>query len=72
MTEQIRMARHGLDFTDQEIRREVKRYKALGDETRLKMVRVLPLASFVRTMRKKLTMLGGIGYVTTICGFYGL
>ncbi|MHB1404415.1 MAG: ArsR/SmtB family transcription factor [Desulfitobacteriaceae bacterium] len=41
MTEEVRMARHGPNFDDQEIRREVKRYKALGDETRLKMVRVL-------------------------------
>lgn len=41
MKEEVRMARHEPVFDDHEIRREVKRYKALGDETRLKMVRVL-------------------------------
>lgn len=30
-----------LDFNEEEIRREVKKHKALGDETRLKMMRVL-------------------------------
>lgn len=35
------IARLRMDFDDSEIRREAKRYKALGDETRLKMFKAL-------------------------------
>lgn len=35
------LRRKGMQFNEEEIRREVKRFKALGDETRLKMIRLL-------------------------------
>lgn len=35
------MMRNGPQFNEEKIRREVKRFKALGDETRLKMIRLL-------------------------------
>ncbi|KLU62515.1 arsenical resistance operon repressor [Peptococcaceae bacterium CEB3] len=41
MTEELPMVGRLPEFNEAEIRREVKRYKALGDETRLKMFRVL-------------------------------
>ena len=40
MTE-LPMMRNGPQFNDEVIRQEVKRFKALGDETRLKMIRLL-------------------------------
>lgn len=41
MTKELPMAGSHPEFDEAEIRREVKRYKALGDETRLKIFRVL-------------------------------
>ncbi|CAA7601505.1 HTH ArsR-type DNA-binding domain protein [Acididesulfobacillus acetoxydans] len=41
MTAELPMVGGLPEFNEVEIRQEVKRYKALGDETRLKMFRVL-------------------------------
>ncbi len=38
---ELSMAKRVLNFDESQIRQEAKRYKALGDETRLKMFRVL-------------------------------
>lgn len=41
MTQELSMAKRAINFDESQIRKEAKRYKALGDETRLKMFRIL-------------------------------